>query len=145
MDFGVFVQQQGAKKANNGGIYAKLKYLHATFTYSKKHDIYGVNLSVLEPIRDKFKSRFFIPKTVTNISIQLLENMDRSFLNQDEKFHLDLFLFSYYAGGISKINICYLTRGCIKENEMAFERIKCNKQVRVVLIDKAKGLTEKYR
>ena len=49
LNFGVFVQEQGAKKGNNGGIYAKLKYLHATFTYAKKHDVYGVNLSVSTP------------------------------------------------------------------------------------------------
>ncbi|MFV0417402.1 MAG: tyrosine-type recombinase/integrase [Dysgonomonas sp.] len=145
LDFGVFVQQQGAKKGNNGGIYVKLKYLHATFTYAKKYNIYGANLSVFEPIRDKFKSRFFIPKAVTSMSMQLIENMDRSFLKRQERFHLDLFLFSYYAGGISNIDICHLTRKCIRENEIAFERIKCNKQVRVVLIDKAKDLIEKYR
>lgn len=145
MDFDIFVQKQGAKKGNNGGIYAKLKYLHATFTYAKKRDVYGVNLSVFDSIRDKFKSRFFIPKAITNISMQLLENMDRSFLKKYEKFHLDLFLFSYYAGGISNIDICYLTQGCIKNDEIAFERIKCNKQVRVILINKAKGLIEKYK
>ncbi|MDR2005284.1 MAG: phage integrase SAM-like domain-containing protein [Prevotella sp.] len=145
LDYGVFVQQQGAKKGNNGGIYAKLKYLHATFTYARKYNIYGVDLSVFEPVRDKFKSRFFIPKAVTDISMQLLENIDRSLLKRQEQFHLDLFLFSYYAGGISNIDICYLTRGCIKKDEIAFERIKCNKQVRVVLIDKAKDLIEKYR
>ena len=145
LDFGVFVQQQGAKKGNNGGIYAKLKYLHATFTYAKKYNIYGVNLSVFEPIQDKFKSRFFIPKAVTNTSILLIESVDRDLLKKQEKFHLDLFLFSYYAGGISNIDICYLTRRCIRENEIAFERIKCNKQVRAILIDKAKDLIEKYR
>lgn len=145
LDFGVFIQQQGAKEGNNGGVYAKLKYFHATFTYAKKYGVYGIDLSVFDPIRDKLKSRFFIPKAVTNVSMQLLESMDRSFLKKQEQFHLDLFLFSYYAAGISNIDICFLTRSCIKNDEIAFERIKCNKQVRVVLIDKAKELIKKYR
>lgn len=145
LDFGVYIQQQGAKKGNNGGIYAKLKYLHATFTYAKKYNVYGVNLTVFEPIRDKFKSRFFIPKAVTKVSMQLLENMDRKLLKKQEQFHLDMFLFSYYAGGISNIDICYLSRPSIKKDEIVFERIKCNKWVSVILTDKAKDLIEKYR
>lgn len=145
LDFGVYIQQRGAKKGNNGGIYAKLKYLHATFTYAKRNHVYGVNLSVFDPIRDKFKSRFFIPKGVSPNTVHLIENMDRTFLSKREKFHLDLFLFSYYAGGISNIDICYLNRRCIKKDEIAYERIKCNKQVRVVLLDKARDIIEKYR
>lgn len=145
LDFGVYIQQQGAKNGNNGGLYAKLKYLRATFTFAKKYGIYGVNLYVFDPVRDKFKSRFFIPKGITSISIELIENTDRSLLSKREQFHLDLFLFSYYAGGISNIDICFLTRSCIKRDELAYERIKCNKQVRVILIDKAKDLIEKYR
>ena len=145
LDFGIYIQQQGAKKGNNGGIYAKLKYLHATFTYAKKYNVYGVNLSVFEPIRDKFKSRFFIPKAVTKVSMELLENMDRKLLKKQEQFHLDLFLFSYYAGGMSNIDICYLSRHSVKKDDIVFERIKCNKRVSVILTDKAKNLIEKYR
>ncbi|WP_029903477.1 phage integrase SAM-like domain-containing protein [Prevotella sp. 10(H)] len=146
-EYGVYVQQQGAKKGNNGGVYAKLKYLRATFTYARKKGIYGVDISAFDPIRDKFKSRFFIPKAITSESMRLIENTDRSFLSRCEQFHLDLFLFSYYAGGISNIDICFLTRLCVKKDELVFERIKCNKQVRVILIviDKAKDLIEKYR
>ncbi|MDR1504843.1 MAG: phage integrase SAM-like domain-containing protein [Prevotella sp.] len=145
LDFGVYIQQRGAKKGNNGGIYAKLKYLHATFTYAKRNQVYGVNLSVFDPIRDKFKSRFFIPKGVSSNTVHLIENTDRTFLSKREKFHLDLFLFSYYAGGISNIDICYLNRRSIKKDEIIYERIKCNKQVRVVLLDKARDIIEKYR
>lgn len=145
LDYGVYIQQQGAKKGNNGGLYAKLKYLHATLTFAKKHRVYGVNLFAFDPIRDKFKSRFFIPKGITFKSMELIENTDRSLLRRTEQFHLDLFLFSYYAGGISNIDICFLTRSCIKKDELAYERIKCNKQVRVILVDKAKDLIERYR
>lgn len=145
LDYSVYVQQQGAKKGNNGGVYSKLKYLHATCTYAIKNKVHGVDLLVFEPIRDKFKSRFFIPKGISSDSLKLIENTDRSLLTKREQFHLDLFLFSYYAGGISNIDICFLTRSCIKKDELVFERIKCNKQVRVILIDKAKDLIEKYR
>lgn len=145
LDYGAYVQKQGAKKGNNGGLYSKLKYLHATFTYAKKYDVYGVNLSVFDPIRDKFKSRFFIPKGISSGSLKRIENTDLSFLTKCERFHLDLFLFSYYAGGIANIDICFLTRSCVKKDELVFERIKCNKQVRVILIDKAKDLIEKYK
>jgi len=144
-EYGVYLQQQGAKKGNNGGVYAKLKYLRATFTYARKKGVYGIDTSAFDPIRDKFKSRFFIPKGITSESMRLIENTDRSFLSRCEQFHLDLFLFSYYAGGISNIDICFLTRSCVKKDELVFERIKCNKQVRVLLIDKAKDLIEKYR
>lgn len=145
LEYGVFVQQQGAKNGHNGGIYSKLKYLHATFTYAIKNKVYGVNLSAFNPIQDKFKSRFFIPKGISSDSINLIENTDRSLLKKRELFHLDLFLFSYYAGGISNIDICFLTKSCVKKDELAFERIKCNKRVNVILVDKAKALIEKYK
>lgn len=48
-------------------------------------------------------------------------------LKYRKEFSLYLFLFGYYAGRISNIDICYLTHRCIKENEITFERIKCNK------------------
>lgn len=57
----------------------------------------------------------------------------------------DLFLFSLYAGGMSPVDICFLRHRCIKEDVIVYERIKCDKIARPVLLDKAKVIIEKYR
>jgi hypothetical protein len=145
LNFAVFIQQQGIKNNTNGGVYAKLKYLHATFTYAQKKAIPGVNMKAFDAIKAKLNSRFFVPKTVSAKTIQLIENVDRTKLKEQEHFYLDLFLFSFYAGGMSNVDVCFLVQKSIKENEIVFERIKCNKHVKVVLIDKAKLLIEKYK
>ena len=54
----------------------------------------------------------------------------------------DLFLFSLYAGGMSPVDICFLRHRCIKEDVIVYERIKCDKIARPVLLDKAKVIIE---
>ena len=57
----------------------------------------------------------------------------------------DLFLFSLYSCGMSPVDICFLRHRCIKEDVIVYERIKCDKIARPVLLDKAKVIIEKYR
>lgn len=100
LDYTVYVQYRASKKGNNGGIITKLKYLHAIFVQAKKKQIYGVDLAVFDPVRKKIMYRFFTPKTVSVATIRLIENTDRSCLKKPERFYLDMFLFSFYAGGL---------------------------------------------
>lgn len=77
--------------------------------------------------------------------MQQIESFDRMLLTKKEQFYLDLFLFSYYAGGMSAIDVCLLTRDQIKDDQIIYERTKYDKQARVIIIDKAAEIIERYR
>lgn len=143
--FTVYEQQRGALSGNNGGIQVKLKVLRAVCAKAKDEGIYGVNLSIFAPFKRRVKSRFTTPKALPHDTIQRIEQVDRAILKRQEKIFLDLFLFSYYACGMSPIDVCYLERDRIKDGMIIYERIKLDRVARVVLIDKAAEIIERYR
>ena len=57
----------------------------------------------------------------------------------------ELFLFSYYAGGISPVDAGLLIKNQIKWDLIIYDRIKYEKQARVIIIDKARELIERYK
>lgn len=136
-------QQRGAKRGNNGGIQSKLKTLRATCAKDRK--IYGVNLAIFKPFKHKIKAHYSTPKAVLPNIIRQIEEIDRTLLQKREDLYLDLFLFSYYAGGMSPIDICFLEHSRIKKSMLIYERIKLDRTARVILTDKAIALIDKYR
>ncbi|MFR9498676.1 MAG: tyrosine-type recombinase/integrase [Rikenellaceae bacterium] len=75
-----------------------------------------------------------------------IEALDRTLLTRVEKIHLDLFLFSFYAGGIASVDACYLTWDCVdKDGYLCYERIKFPKKARIKLNAKALGILDKYK
>lgn len=74
-----------------------------------------------------------------------IEEFDRNLFTKKEQLYLDLFLFSYYAGGMSAIDVCLLTHNQIKDDMIIYDRTKYNKQARVIIIDKAAEIIERYR
>ena len=95
--------------------------------------------------KEKLKHRITTPKGVSSEVMQQIESFDRMLLTKKEQLYLDLFLFSYYAGGMSAIDVCLLTRDQIKDDQIIYERTKYDKQARVIIIDKAAEIMEKYR
>lgn len=59
--------------------------------------------------------------------------------------YLDFFLFSYYAGGMANIDVCYLTWDSIQNDEIVYEHIKFPKTAKTPLLKKAKVILDKYR
>lgn len=144
-EFTVYEQLRGSRNGNNGGIQQKLKVLRATCAKAKDEGIYGVTLSAFIPLKRKVRSRFTTPKAVSHEIIQQIEQVDRSILKRQENLFLDLFLFSYYACGMSPIDICFLEKDRIKDGMIVYERIKLDRVARVLLIDKATEIIERYR
>jgi integrase len=71
--------------------------------------------------------------------------MDKSCFSQLEYFHIDLFLFCFYAGGMANVDACYLTWNCIQDGVIIYERTKFPKSAKMPLSDKAKAIIDKYR
>lgn len=144
-DFIQHSKKEGAKNGNRGGANEKLKKLYATFLYAKHLGVHNVNMSVFYSFRNRLKTDRIVPKAISKERILQIEQVDRSELTKRERLYLDLFLFSFYAGGMSNIDVCFLEHKSIKDDIISFERMKCDKMVKIVLVDKARDLIEKYR
>lgn len=138
-------QAQGNKAGNHGGVHRKLTSLYTVCSIAKNRGIYNVDLSVFQSVSTKLRVRRFFSKAVPHETIMRIENMSRQELTKQESLYLDLFLFSYYAGGMSGIDICYMEHSWIKGNSIEYERTKFDNRVRVILTVKAADLIEKYR
>lgn len=145
LEFAMYEQQRGARQGHLGGVQHKLKILHATFVEAKHQGVYNVRLSVFKAVRVKIKGPIHCPKSVSQATICAIEQFDRQKLNAKEQLYLDLFLFSYYAGGMSAVDTCFLTANLIKNDMIFYERVKCDKRAQVILIEKAKVIIERHR
>ena len=143
-DFVVWLQIKAAKNGNTGDVSGKLRKLKAVCLYAKEQGVYNVNLNAFGSFKKKLKHRI-TTKGVSPEVMQQIESFDRMLLTKKEQFYLDLFLFSYYAGGMSAIDVCLLTRDQIKDDQIIYERTKYDKQARVIIIDKAAEIIERYR
>lgn len=134
------------KNANSqGGLPHKLGLLRAVFKYAHKRNMYGVNLWVFDSVQEYMQEKQPEPKTISPKSIVRIENMSRRGFTPKECFYIDLFLFSYYTGGMANVDVCHLTKDCIKENQIIYERRKVNKKATPFLTDKARIIINKYK
>lgn len=141
LDFVLYTQKKGIANGNKAGLNQKLRKLRAIVNYAKG---YGANPEIFGCVEDKMKWHKFEPRTVSKRVIQLIENVDRSLLTPKEEFCLDLFLFSYYTGGMANVDVCHLTYNMIQGNQVIYERMKFPKIGKPLLIEKSKQIIEKY-
>lgn len=143
-DFVVWIQVRAGKSGNTGDVSGKLRKLKAVCLYAKEQGVYNVNLNAFGSFKEKLKHRITTPKRVSPEVMQQIKSFDRMLLSKKEQLYLYLFLFSYYAGGMSAIDVCLLTRNQIKDDQIIYERTKYDKQARVIIIDKAAEIIERY-
>lgn len=144
-DFIVYSKREGAKKGNRGGVLSKLHLLYKVVEYAQKKKLYNVNLGIFDNFKSYMTESPVVTKAVSHEVIMRIEQVDRSILKKCEHLYLDLFLFSYYAGGMSGIDICYLERHMINNDSLKYERIKTDKICRVILTNKSLAIIEKYK
>ncbi|ADV43630.1 phage integrase SAM-like domain-containing protein [Bacteroides helcogenes] len=145
LDYTLYIQKIGIENGNKGGLTQKLRRLRATCRYAEKQGIYGVDMKAFECLGDNIKWGATTSKATSAVVLAKLEDIDRSLFSKKEQLHLDLFLFSYYTGGMANVDVCYLTWDSIKEDKIIYERMKFPKQAKPLLIEKAKRIIEKYR
>ena len=104
--FAVWIQVQGAKSGTKGGVDSKRRKLKAVCHFAKKLGAYSVNIDIFDSVKSNLKPRQSTPKGVSPEVMEQIENFDRELLTKKEQLYLDLFLFSYYAGGMSPIDVC---------------------------------------
>lgn len=145
MDYAYHEQLKGAGNGNKGNIRAKLICLYSVCEAAEARGVYGVDLKAFKTVKPQLKSYRYLSKAVSHATMMQFDTMDKSRLSKCQRLHIDLFLFSYFAGGMCGIDICYLAHSWIKNNTIEYERIKYDNRVRVILTDKAIELIEKIQ
>ncbi|NDV46333.1 hypothetical protein D0T49_04680 [Paludibacter sp. 221] len=144
-DYALFLQLRGAENGNKGAVVARLKKLRAVCNPAFKLNIPEVNISAFRCVELKMKQNKFVPKTIPHETIKKIESMDRSGFTKTEQFHIDMFLFCFYAGGMANIDAIYLRKESIKKKMIVYERMKVCKEAKVPLINKAEEIINKYK
>ena len=139
-DFVLYTQERGAKNGNKAGLVPKLKLLYGVFFYSAKMGMPDTDVSVLKCTKELVKRKKGKPQTISYDLIPRIEAMDKSKFSKLERFYIDVFLFSFYTGGIIGIDVCLLTWSCIENNIICRERVKFPKEAKMRLTIRLKRL-----
>lgn len=143
--YSVWLQVEGAKAGNKGGVCNKLKVLQSVFNKAIRKGVVEANLSAFEGVKDKMTKAASEPKTISYKTMCRIESADRKFLLDRQHFYLDMFLFSFYAGGMAPVDVCHLKWQNIQNDMIVYERIKCNRLAKPLMISKANEIINKYR
>jgi integrase len=84
-------------------------------------------------------------KAISAKSMNKIAAIDRTLLTKREQLHLDLFLFSYYTGGMANVDVCNLTWDCIQDDKIIYERIKFPKTAKPILLQKSRDIINRYK
>lgn len=145
-DFVLYVQKRAIEMGNEGNLRNRLRLFRGVIYYATKMGIPGADLNVFERARPKMQPKTFVPKTLPKEVITKIENVDRALFSKTEQLHIDLFLFSYYTGGMASVDVSYLTWDCITpDGRLNYERTKFPKTANMVFLPKAKAIAEKYK
>lgn len=144
-DFVAYIEKTGLENGNKGGLCTKLRMLRGMCSNANKDGILGARVSQFNVAKEKMVWGNVTPKTIPYEVFQKIENIDRDYFTEEEQFYLDLFLFSFYAGGMGDKDVCYLTWDCIQDNMLIYERMKTTKCAKMVLTDKAMKIINKYK
>jgi len=145
-DYVFYLQERGAKNGNKAGLSERLRQFYGIFFYSEKMGIADVNKEVFLPVNHlckRFKKTK--PKTVSYQIIDQIETIDRTVFTKLECFHIDLFLFSFYTGGMANVDVCYLSWNSIENDVIIYERTKFPKKARMPISEAAKDIIIKYK
>lgn len=143
--FVLYIKKRGHSQGNKAGLSHKLKNFKAVFNIAITNGrLKDVNLNVFSCIKADVKQAKTTPKTTSKANIELIKNYDRKELPNKECFWLDLFLFSYYAGGMPNVDVCYLNTSSLKENYIEYTRQKCDKVASPAFLPQMRAIIDKY-
>lgn len=146
-DYVFYIESEGAKKGNRGGLRGKLHSLYQVVKKAEKKGIPGADVDAFVCTNEKFREQEHEPSTISLTLLKAMESMDRSLISEKESYYLDLFLFCFYCGGIAPIDAAYLTWPCIdmKKRKITYERIKTPKKGRPPFVPRAEKIAAKYK
>ena len=90
--------------------------------------MYGVRMEAFDCLGEEIKWPETTSRAVPEKVMRKIEQVDRTLFSQKEQFCLDLFLFSYYTGGMANVDVCNLTWDMIEDDRIVYERMKFPKK-----------------
>ncbi|MFI3294050.1 MAG: phage integrase SAM-like domain-containing protein [Rikenellaceae bacterium] len=145
-EYTFYLQKRGAENGHNGNVRNYLRLFTGLVYYAPRMaNVPDADLRIFERVRPKMKSTQFNPRTIPLDVVEKIKNIDRSLFTRLEKFHIDLFLFTYYTG-MANVDVCYLTWDCIDdEGILRYERTKYPKTAILPFVDKAREIADRYK
>ena len=146
-DYVFYIESEGAKKGNRGGLRGKLHSLYQVVKKAEKKGIPGADVDAFVCTNEKFREQEHESSAISLTLLKAMESMDRTPLSEKESYYLDLFLFCFYCGGMAPIDAAYLTWPCIdtKKHKITYERTKTPKKAQPIFVPRAEKIVEKYR
>lgn len=145
MDYIFYLMKKGKEKGNKGGVPNRLKKFCGVFYYAGKKGIPDTSIEVFDSVRLYMKDYEREPQTIPAEVMEKIETLDRSELSEEEIFHLDLYLFCYYTGGIAPVDMADLTWDSLQNDIWIYERHKVAKTAKMPFTNKAKQIAKKYK
>lgn len=144
-DFVFYLQERGIKEKTNASLPERLKKFVGVFYNARLMGQPYTDKKIFDCIRPHFKRKENPPQTIPYDAIKQIEEMNKGTFSNKEIFWIDMFLFSFYTGGMASIDVCYLTWNCIADDIIVYERTKFPKEAEVPFNRKAKAIVEKYK
>lgn len=143
--YSLYIQEKGFKNNNKGGLKHKLTCLKAILKVALKEKVSGIDIGIFEVVKEHMKASKTNPRVLPEADFILIRDFDRSKLSKKECFHLDLFLFSYYSGGMANVDVCYLNKSCFKDGYIEYVRRKCDKVANPIFLPKIQEIIDRYK
>ncbi|MDR1504844.1 MAG: tyrosine-type recombinase/integrase [Prevotella sp.] len=144
-DFVQYLQERGAREGTDASLPERLKRFYGVFYYASRMGQPHADKKIFKCVNLHFKRKENPPQTISYDIIIQIEKMDKSQFSKKEIFWIDMFLFSFYSGGMASVDVCYLTWDCIVDGMIVYERTKFPKEAEMPFNDKAKAIVEKYK
>lgn len=127
--------------ANTIGI--RLRTLRAIYNQAIKESNVSKEFYPFRNFKFKNFQRETVKRAITKNDIEKLSVYQTN--QQDKRFAIDIFLFSYIMGGINFVDIALLTKENLIENRLIYVRRKTKKLIKLPLHSKAIELIDSYR
>lgn len=127
--------------ANTIGI--RLRTLRAIYNQAIKESNVSKEFYPFRNFKFKNFQRETVKRAITKNDIEKLSEYQTN--QQDKRFAIDIFLFSYIMGGINFVDIALLTKENLIENRLIYVRRKTKKLIKLPLHSKAIELIDSYR
>lgn len=140
-----FLQLKGIKEKNSGAVMTRFRTIKKIFELSKRHGIADFDFELPEQFENFMEPKETIKRFFTPSDVFAFENVNRNLLTKEEELHLDLFLFSYYSGGLVGEDAANLTHDKIRNDHIICAGSSFPIVSKVLLNEKAKAIIEKYK
>jgi len=144
LDYVDYLEGRAVETGTKGAVPNRLKKLQAVFNHARDMGIKNVDNNIFRCVEEKKKISEATLSIIPYEIIERVKNVDRGKFSSTELFHIDLFLFSFYTGGMSCSDMGYLTSANIKKRIITYEKMRVHRMVEIPLISSSETIISVY-